>query len=247
MVIGVVYQDQKGNIISANPAAEEILGLSLDQMQGRKSIDSRWKSVHADGSPFPGDEHPAMIALKTGEKVTDVIMGVHNPLKDDTTWINICAIPIFKENSKVPFQVYATFQDITVEKQTYKDLQNSELLFREIFHEINDGMALHEILLDDNNNAIDYRFLWANAAFEQHTGLKVSRIIGKTVMEIIPNLDKSWIERYGKVVSTGQVERFEQFSEELKKHFEVKAFRISNTKFAVIVHDITTYKTPENA
>ena len=37
MLLGVVYQDNNGLIISANPAAEEILGLSIDQMQGRTS------------------------------------------------------------------------------------------------------------------------------------------------------------------------------------------------------------------
>ena len=67
MLLGVVYQDNNGLIISANPAAEEILGLSFDQMQGRTSTDPRWKSIHEDGSNFPGESHPAMVALKTGE------------------------------------------------------------------------------------------------------------------------------------------------------------------------------------
>lgn len=43
---GVVFQNVKGEITAANPAAEKFLGLSLDQLQGRKSIDKRWKSVH---------------------------------------------------------------------------------------------------------------------------------------------------------------------------------------------------------
>ncbi|MCE5214207.1 MAG: PAS domain S-box protein, partial [Methanobacterium sp.] len=53
--LGVVYQDQDGFIISANPAAEEILGLTLDQMQGRSSTDPLWRSVHEDMSDFPGE------------------------------------------------------------------------------------------------------------------------------------------------------------------------------------------------
>ena len=76
MHIGVVFQDCDGHILSANPAAERILGISLDQMQGRTSMDPRWKSIHEDGSAFPGREHPAMVALKTGKPVLDVIMGV---------------------------------------------------------------------------------------------------------------------------------------------------------------------------
>ncbi len=114
---GIVYQDAKGNIISANPAAEELLGLTLDQMMGRKSIDKRWKAIKEDGSEFPGEEHPAMISLKTGKPVHDMIMGVFNPKYEDYTWLSINSTPMFRENENNPFQVYATFRDITERKK----------------------------------------------------------------------------------------------------------------------------------
>ncbi len=68
MAQGVVYQAADGRIISANPAAERILGLSLKQMQGRSSMDPRWRAMREDGSDFPGDRHPAMEALRTGKE-----------------------------------------------------------------------------------------------------------------------------------------------------------------------------------
>ena len=79
MVLGVMYYDNSGVIISANPAAEEILGLSIDQMQGRTLTNLQGKCIHVDGSTFPGEIHPAMVALKTGKKVKNVVMGVFNP------------------------------------------------------------------------------------------------------------------------------------------------------------------------
>jgi len=48
-------------------------------MVGRTSFDGRWGAGHEDGSPFPGDEHPAMVTLRTGEPCADVIMGVDAP------------------------------------------------------------------------------------------------------------------------------------------------------------------------
>jgi PAS domain-containing protein len=89
MTQGVVYQNAEGKIIAVNPSAEKILGLSFDQMTGRTSMDPRWKAVHEDGSDFIGEEHPAMLALQTGEKVVDVIMGVFNPEKETYRWIRI--------------------------------------------------------------------------------------------------------------------------------------------------------------
>ena len=65
MTQGVVHQDAQGHIVSANPAAERILGLSRDQILGRASRDPRWRAVREDGSDFPGDLHPAMVALRT--------------------------------------------------------------------------------------------------------------------------------------------------------------------------------------
>lgn len=131
MVQGVVYQNATGAIISANPASERILGLNLDQMQGRTSIDPRWKAVHKDGSDFPGDTHPAMVSLKTGKPVKDVMMGVFNPSEENYHWINVNAIPQFKPGENTPYQVYTTFEDITKRKQVEDALQKSQFLLNE--------------------------------------------------------------------------------------------------------------------
>jgi diguanylate cyclase (GGDEF)-like protein/PAS domain S-box-containing protein len=111
---GVVYQDATGAITAANPAALRILGLSLDQLQGRTSVDRRWQAVREDGSPFPGEEHPAMVALRTRQEVRDVLMGVHVPDRPEgrsKVWILVNAVPLL-ENGVVR-QVYATFEDVT--------------------------------------------------------------------------------------------------------------------------------------
>jgi PAS domain S-box-containing protein len=123
MAQGVVYQAADGKIISANPAAERILGLSLDQMQGKTSLDPGWKSIREDGSELTGKEHPAMVALRTGKPVERFIMGVHNPKNDAHTWIYVSATPLYKPGENVPFQVYATFDDITERKKAELALQ----------------------------------------------------------------------------------------------------------------------------
>lgn len=113
MAEGVVYQDTHGTVLSANPAAERILGLTLDQLTGRTSVDSRWQTIHEDGTPFPGDQHPAMVALRTGQPVAGVVMGVFNPQRGQRRWLRVSAIPLFRPNETRPFQVFATFNDYT--------------------------------------------------------------------------------------------------------------------------------------
>ncbi|MDV7393920.1 PAS domain-containing protein, partial [Arthrospira platensis SPKY1] len=117
MAQGVVYQNHLGQITHANPAAERLLGLSLDQMQGRTSSNPEWHAIKADGSPFPGEEHPAMLALKSCKSVFNVEMGVYHPKKRKHVWLMVNAEPEFREGETVPYQVFTTFSDISQLKE----------------------------------------------------------------------------------------------------------------------------------
>jgi diguanylate cyclase (GGDEF)-like protein/PAS domain S-box-containing protein len=108
----VVYHDKSLRITSANPTAQRILGLTLEQLQGRQSIDPRWKSIREDGSDFPGTEHPAMIAARTLKPVNDVVMGVAVPDRG-FAWLRVNAIPLLEDGELQ--EVYATFEDITAQ------------------------------------------------------------------------------------------------------------------------------------
>jgi len=128
MAQGVVYQDREGKIISANPAARQILGLTMDQMQGQTSIDPRWQALHEDGSAFPGESHPAMVALRTGQPVRDVLMSVYNPEKEAYVWIMVDAMPQYRPGASQPDRVFATFTDITLRKQAEQAVREANLV-----------------------------------------------------------------------------------------------------------------------
>src|SRR5205085_3412675 len=76
---GILILDVAGSIRSCNAAAERILGLSTAQIVGRTPQDPRWRAVHEDGAPIPGETPPPpMVTLRTGQPCTGV-MGVHKP------------------------------------------------------------------------------------------------------------------------------------------------------------------------
>jgi PAS domain S-box-containing protein len=135
MAQGAVYQDAEGRIVSANPAAERLLGLSVGQMQGKTYVDPRWKAIHEDGSGFPGETRPSMVALRTGKEVRNVVMGVFNPQTERYSWINITAVPQFRPEDTKPFRVYTTFEDITERRDMERQLRENAERLEELVEE----------------------------------------------------------------------------------------------------------------
>lgn len=218
MTRGVIYQDASGEITSANPAAEEILGLTLDQMLGRKSDDPGWRSIHEDGTDFPGESHPAMIALKTGREVKNVIMGVFNPALEKYRWINKTAIPLFEKGGGKPSQVYATFEDITERKEWEERVNFQAKLLESV------GQAL---IATDLTGKITF---W-NKAAENLFGWCEEEALGRNVIDITTS-DMSREESIGIL---GKLTRGEKWSGEfiLKKK--------DGTEFSAYVSDSPIY------
>ncbi|HVW24461.1 MAG TPA: ATP-binding protein [Polyangiaceae bacterium] len=115
MAEGVVVQTRSGEIVTSNPAAEALLGLTHDQLIGRSSLDPRWRAVHEDGSPFPGETHPAMETLRTGKAHTGVIMGVHKP-SGEKSWLSVSSQPFGDTDASLPPGVVCTFRDVTQDR-----------------------------------------------------------------------------------------------------------------------------------
>jgi len=106
-----------------------------------------------------------------------------------------------------------------------------------------EGLALHEIILDESGRPSDYRFLDINSSFESITGLKAVDTIGRTVREVLPSIEPAWIERYGQVALSGIPARFEDYSAELGKTFQVVAYSPQAGQFATLIEDITERRT----
>ncbi|MCY1058880.1 PAS domain S-box protein [Nannocystis sp. SCPEA4] len=125
---GIVLQDSEGTIHTCNASAERLLGLTQAQMCGRTSLDPRWRSVHEDGSPFPGDTHPSTVTLRSGEPQSGVIMGVYKPA-GELTWISVNSRPLFLSGPAAPSAVVTSFFDITERKRA--EAENARLLAEE--------------------------------------------------------------------------------------------------------------------
>lgn len=144
---GVVVHDHTGAIVRYNPAALTVLGLSEDEILGKTSLDPRWQATREDGTPFPGEEHPAMVALRTGVPQCKITMGIRTP-DGKQRWITIRAAPVFREGGQTPSHAVATFSDITERRETqallfqHDKMKSLGEMAGSIAHEINTPLAV---------------------------------------------------------------------------------------------------------
>lgn len=109
---------------------------------------------------------------------------------------------------------------------------------RTLFDAIDEGFAISDMIVDEHGTSIDYRFILVNPLFEEMTGLVDAT--GKTVLELIPDLEQIWIDRYSRVAFGQETMRFEQGAAALGRWFEVFATPVPPLgRFAVVFKDQT--------
>jgi PAS domain S-box-containing protein len=138
---------------------------------------------------------------------------------------------------------------LQVERRRAEDaLRGSEERYRALFNSIDAGYALLEVMFGDSGAAENFRYLQVNPAFARQTGLVNAE--GRTILELVPDIEPQWIEVYGAVALTGQPVRLELESGSMQRWFGISAFRLgeaSARQVAVLFNDITERKQFEKA
>jgi diguanylate cyclase (GGDEF)-like protein/PAS domain S-box-containing protein len=143
--------------------------------------------------------------------------------------------------------VVCYFSDISEQVWARHALAVSEDRYRTLFESIDEGFCIVHVLFDENERAIDYRYVEINPAFERHTGLV--NAVGKTVKEMLPAIEPYWADTYGRVALTGEPARNVSHVESIGQWFDHYAFRIGKPhehKVAVLFTDITNRKHAED-
>ena len=88
-----------------------------------------------------------------------------------------------------------------------EERERAEDKYRLLSDSIDEGFCTIEMIFDESDKPIDYRYLEVNPSFEKQTGIKNPR--GKRMREIAPQHAEHWSEIYGKIALTGQPARIE--------------------------------------
>jgi PAS domain S-box-containing protein len=138
-------------------------------------------------------------------------------------------------------------QSQTEELQEFNEaLRKSEEHYRMLFTNMTEAFYLTDIIYDKDGKPCDYRFLEVNPAYELNMGVKKEQMLGKSLLEVFPNVNPLTLEKYYEIAVSSQSENFEVFSQVANdKYLDIYAFSPEKGKLAVIFRDITERKQAE--
>jgi PAS domain S-box-containing protein len=265
---GIIVQDTDYKIIYQNEIQTEMYGNRNGEYcykvyEGRDAV--------CEGCPVEltyrdGKIHKDERSVETdhGTKYFEL---TSSPLKDANGKI-IAGIKVVRDISvrkkyeeeilKYQTQLEGLVQERTFELEASNDLLKEEIndrkqtqeQYHSLFENMLNAFAYHEIIIDDNNNPIDYRFLEINKSFEKLTGFKRENVIGKQMTELIPGIKSvkpDLMKIYGDVALTGAAASFEIFFEPFQKWYSVSAYSSEKGYFASVFDDITEEKEVEKS
>jgi two-component system CheB/CheR fusion protein len=142
--------------------------------------------------------------------------------------------------------VVLTFVDISSRRRIESDLRESQQNYQVLFDSIDEGFAIIKVIFEDDI-PVDYRFIKVNSSFERQTGL--ANASGRSVREMVPDIEDHWPQRFGQVAISGKPERFEAPSHVMGRYFDGYAFPVGlkgEQLVGILFRDVTERKEAEH-
>ena len=213
------------------------LGLTAQDMIGKTDYDFLRK-----------DDAEKLAKLKRQVLETACTVNVELPLvspQGESQFFSGSYVPKYDAKGQIDGLI-GYFKNVSDRKKGEDDLRQSEERYRTLFETLLEGFCIVEMVFDEENKPVDYRFLETNPAFEKQTGLHEAR--GRLMRDLAPDNETHWFELYGKVAVTGKPIRFVNEAKALNRWYEVHAYRVGGTesrKVAILFNDITERRRKE--
>jgi PAS domain S-box-containing protein len=217
----------------------EIVGLAPGQLQN--VAEAQRASIHPDD--LARVEAAAAAGVASGQAF-DLLYRVIHP--DGGVRHVASRARVVTDEAGRPARLMGTNRDVTAEREAEAALRRSEEKYRTLFETMDEGFCVVEMLVDGEGTPVDYRFVEANPAFTQQSGLVDA--VGRTALELVPGLEPFWVQAYGRVALTGQPARLEDHAPSMGRWFDVTAFRIGEPherRVAILFNDVSARKTAE--
>ncbi len=162
---------------------------------------------------------------------------LHSQHKEEE-FFNGSFIPKLDETGKVNGLI-GYFSNVTEQKKQEQQTRISNGKFTSLFNNVTQGVALHKVIYDSNEKAIDYIIENVNQAFEQIIGIRFKDVEGRKASEIYGTGEAPYLDVYSRVAESGKSERFETIFNPMQKCFSISVSSPEKGYFTTIFEDIT--------
>jgi PAS domain S-box-containing protein len=132
------------------------------------------------------------------------------------------------------------------QKKIADELTKSEERYHDIFESMNEAFMMGELILDEEGNPNDWKYLSVNPAAASGYGMEQEQIENKRFSELFPNTEPPYIKEIGEVVLCGKpAKNMEFFSPITNNWLEVDIYPQRNCFFSVFTRIITERKKAE--
>ncbi|BDU73377.1 response regulator [Mesoterricola silvestris] len=104
---------------------------------------------------------------------------------------------------------------------------------------MDEAYGLHEVIFDAQGEPADFRFVRLNPAYERLTGITAPEVIGRSALELFPDISRDWIRKFGAVALSGQPLAVDDYRSLRGRTFAGLAFCPQPGHFAVLFNDVT--------
>jgi len=148
---GILVRTRDHRVIACNPAAARILGEPEEAIVGASAATPGLVLLREDGSPFPPDDLPSKVTLRTGQPCHDVVVGLQRP-SGEIQWLIFSAHPLVRPGEAEPFAAVVSFADVTERHDTARALAEAEARFRTLVEHM--PAVVHISALDETASTI---------------------------------------------------------------------------------------------
>ncbi|WP_354586275.1 PAS domain-containing protein [Hymenobacter sp. UYCo722] len=258
---GVVVLDAHGTVLRLNEQAAHWWGVQPLEVLGKRLNSAIAGTLPADllqtlqavasgpvrpGGEFFLPEHQQWITMNRAQHGDGWVV----------YWQDVTAQKQQQQAHETQQAAHDLLRDVTAREQAAQTLLQAHNAraraaadkYGALYRSMDEGFCILEVLFDEAQRPVDYRFLEVNPAFEAQTGLR--EVVGKTMRELVPGTEVFSIEIHGRVARTGEPARFEGYAEALGRWFDVNSFPIgpaADRQVGVLFTDSSARKRAEEA
>jgi PAS domain S-box-containing protein len=193
---GLLVYDRELIIVSANRAAERIVGLPVSEMIGKPGFTSLLPCIREDGSPLTPEDRPTRVTVRTGKPVRGRLVGIRRP-DGSVTWLSVNTAFLRRIDESEHYGLVSTISDITGQHDAEQRLRESETRFRNTFELAGSGMA---------HIGMDRRFIRVNRRLCEILGYPEHELLGLTGRQISHPDDLDVINRERPRLHAGEID-----------------------------------------